>query len=100
MELPVQEFIRRIIEHIPERGIHTVRSYGLFANSNRRKLNYVRGLLGQLPVEEAEEESWQDVCEQAGELHPERCPVCQERLVCVAVFASGSDPPVQYRKVA
>jgi len=30
---------------------------------------------------------WQRLCEELGESHPERCPVCGKRLVCVNVFA-------------
>jgi hypothetical protein len=36
---------------------------------------------------------WQTVCAQRGEAHPERCPICGQRLVCTGVIPRGGAPP-------
>lgn len=46
-KLPAQDFIRRLLSHVPEKGTHVVRSYGLFHYKCRNKLNLARKLLGQ-----------------------------------------------------
>ena len=35
MTLPTHEFIRRFLMHVLPKGLHRIRHYGLFANSNR-----------------------------------------------------------------
>jgi DNA-directed RNA polymerase subunit RPC12/RpoP len=46
MTLEAEEFIRRFLQHVPPKGAHKVRYYGLWAPSNRRLLRRVQLLLG------------------------------------------------------
>lgn len=48
--LPALSFIHRILSHVPEKGTHLVRSYGLFHPNCIDKLNLARKHLGQGPV--------------------------------------------------
>ena len=48
LNLKPQEFIRRVLLHVPESGQHTVRHYGLYAGASRKKRNNCRELLGGL----------------------------------------------------
>lgn len=48
LNLKPQEFIRRILLHVPETGQHTVRHYGLYAGASRKKRNSCRERLGGL----------------------------------------------------
>ena len=48
LNLKPQEFIRRILLHVPETGQHTVRHYGLYAGASRKRRNACRELLGGL----------------------------------------------------
>jgi ABC-type transport system substrate-binding protein len=36
---------------------------------------------------------WQTVCAQRGDVHPERCPVCGQLLVCTGVIPRGGAYP-------
>ncbi len=47
--LPVEEFMRRFLQHVLPRGFVKVRYYGFFAPGNRHRLAQVRSLLGQRP---------------------------------------------------
>jgi len=51
MTLKVNDFISRFLFHIPPPRINTVRYYGLFSPNSIDKLNYVRKLLKQVPIE-------------------------------------------------
>lgn len=42
------EFIRRLLMHVPEPGIHTVRHYGLYGSAAREKRNLCRAQMGDL----------------------------------------------------
>lgn len=42
MTLPADEFIRRFLQHVLPKGVHKVRYYGLWAPSNRNRLQEIR----------------------------------------------------------
>ena len=86
LALTTEEFITRVGQHVPEPGLHVVRAYGLFAPAAAKRLNAARTRLGQLPVPPAETLDWQSACEQAGNRHPERCPVCGKKLICLRLL--------------
>lgn len=86
MALSVNDFVRRVLLHVPEPGHKVVRSYGLYASSRREALDHCRGLLGQKPVEEPKVRSWQECVAGFGEANPGQCPVCGARLVQREVF--------------
>lgn len=45
MTLPAEEFIRRFLQHVPPKGFHKVRYYGLWSPANRGSLQNVRLIL-------------------------------------------------------
>ena len=86
MELSVNDFVRRVLLHVPEPGHKVVRSYGLYAGSRRQALDRCRELLGQGPVQEPKTRTWQECVAGFGETNPGQCPVCGARLVQREVF--------------
>ena len=48
MHLTMEEFLRRVLLHVPEKGVHTVRHYGLYAGASREKRNRCREVVGGL----------------------------------------------------
>ena len=66
-----------------------VRGYGLYAPTKREALAVCRAQLGQGPVVQPAVRDWQTVCQDRGDDHPERCPVCGRRLVCLGVSLPG-----------
>jgi hypothetical protein len=74
LSLKLEEFMRRILWHVPEIGVHVVRHYGLYASRNQKKRNICRKVVGGLKeigiVTGKETKDTIDWC----------CNVCGERL--------------------
>jgi hypothetical protein len=87
MELSTDEFLRRLMLHVPEPGRKVIRSYGICAGSRRRDLEKCREFLGQEPIPEPETLTWQDCLSKAGGEVRCRCPVCGAFLVEREVIA-------------
>jgi hypothetical protein len=94
MSLPLDQFIDRLLLHVPQHRALMVRSWGLFANCKKDGLALCREQLGQLPAEgEVEFLDWQTFCSRQGDEHPERCPVCGRLLICTETFGPDRIPP-------
>jgi len=48
LTLKIDEFMRRILWHVPETGVHVVRHFGLYASKNQKKRNLCRQVVGGL----------------------------------------------------
>jgi hypothetical protein len=95
LTLAVEEFLRRWSEHVPLPGIHTVRAWGLYASTQRRRLEQCRE---QLPEEDKLRETPSVVEEEPprDRDHPwEYCPVCQRAMVVTQVLPRAGAPPSQ-----
>lgn len=91
-KLPASDFIRRILTHVPEKGTHVVRSYGLFHPNCLEKLNLARKLLGQKPYKPpAKLPSTLELLEH---MFPDqkigRCLYCSAELRTVFIYRGGS----------
>ena len=93
MTLPVEEFIRRYLLHVPTPGSRVVRAYGLYAPTKREALAVCPAHLGQEPVVPPAVLDWQTACEARGDAHPERCPRCGRQLVGRGVILPARMPP-------
>jgi hypothetical protein len=91
--LSLAEFIRRYLLHVPEPGTQVVRCYGLYAPTKRAALAACRAHLGQGPVVQPPVLDWQTACQDRGDNHPERCPVCGCLLICSGVIPHSRVPP-------
>src|SRR5215510_7010410 len=93
MTLPVADFLQRWLLHVPVPQTRVVRSYGLYHPSRAAALAVCRAEFGQPPLEAPAALEWQTACAQRGDMHPERCPTCGQRLVCTGVIPRGGAPP-------
>jgi len=103
MALSVDDFLSRLLQHVPEEGLHTIRYYGVYASANRALLNTCRETMGQPPVAARVYVDWQSYWKKRGQPERGRCKVCQKALVATDFFAAGGIPPPSvstYRKVA
>jgi hypothetical protein len=100
LTLPVEEFIRRYLLHVPIPGNRVVRAYGLYAPTKGEVLAVCREQVGQGPVSPPVALDWQTACSQQGTEHPERCPVCGQRLVCRGLIPRLRIPPPAPAEVA
>jgi hypothetical protein len=96
MTLPIEEFIRRYLQHVPEPGTRVVRGYGLYAPTKGEALAVCRAQLGQRPVEKPVVLDWQMACRDRGDAHPERCPRCGRLLVRLGVILPARIPPPEH----
>jgi putative transposase len=92
LPLSVEDFLQRWLLHVPPPGLQVVRAYGLYAPTKRETLAQCRQVLGQAPVIVPPALDWQRYCAQRGEQHPERCPVCGQRLIRTATVAPQRPP--------
>lgn len=93
--LGADQFITRLLSHVPEKGTHCARVYGLYHSACRAKLNQARSQLDQPPY--APETEPPDTHELLHRMFPDftgdLCPKCRTRLVTVAVVHPGQSPP-------
>lgn len=96
LTLKGEEFLRRWSEHVPLPGVHTVRAWGLYASTQRPKLERCRE---QVLEEEAPRETPRVRTEEPPRDHDrpwERCPVCQQPMVVTQVLPRAGAPPAQH----
>jgi len=95
VDLPVNAFLARWLEHVPPRRLQTVRGFGLYSGNQYSRLDEARSCFGlqAQAVSEAVMASWQDRCEAAGMHDVCRCPKCGATLISHHEFASGRGPP-------
>lgn len=89
MKVTAEEFIRRLLMHVPPEGFKTVRNYGIYASSKREDLNKCRAKFGQKSYEEIIEDikgaAWlEDLIEEQN-----RCPKCGKKLEVIERIPFG-----------
>lgn len=88
MPLNAVEFIRRFALHILPRGFVRIRHFGILASSNKyRKLNQIRQMLGQEPIQKLKKGS-------GFEGYP--CPCCQTGTMRILFSFDQRGPPEEY----
>ena len=87
------EFIHRLLEHVPPPHMQMVRSYGLYANNQSEALETARQLLGQRPVAMQPKLLAIDVLRCFVEPEPEQCPRCHEPVIIREVLQPSRPPP-------
>ena len=97
MNLPIDQFIGRLLEHVPPCRFQAIRGYGLYCGNQHSRITQARASLG---IAEAVEESgkplsWQQWCEQAGLTSVRCCPLCGAVLVSHSPFQAGRAPPLE-----
>jgi hypothetical protein len=90
-------FIDRLLNHVPAKGTHLVRSYGIFAAASREKLNLARAQLGQEPYEPVTDlpHAQELLVRMFPDWDAMRCPVCGLVLQTVYVDRKSHPPPVK-----
>jgi Putative transposase/Transposase zinc-binding domain len=92
MTLPTHEFIRRFLMHVLPKGVHRIRHYGLFANSNRAaNIARARELLNApTPPIQSDDAEASKPDELPTLAHA--CPCCGGRMIIIETFERGSTP--------
>lgn len=98
--LKSETFIQRLLSHVPEKGTHVVRAYGLFHPNCRGKLDHARAQLGQPEYQPLTE--LPHAHELLSRMFPHweatHCPRCGAVMRTVSVYRSFQAPA--WRKAA
>ena len=95
--LDADAFIGRVLSHVPKKGTHVVRAYGLFHPNCRGKLDDARTQRGQPPYEPLTElpHAQELLCRMFPDWDGNRCPLCGAVLQTVSVCHRGQPPPMR-----
>ena len=102
MKLPGAEFLRRFLQHVPVRGLHRVRAFGLLHSSRRVTLQRLQLLLRHAPAEPQERQAEVvEPCSRCGSttwlrgprLSPTECAAVLVELVAAAAGLGARAPP-------
>jgi hypothetical protein len=81
-KLTVLEFMRRLLEHVPERGTQTVRGYGLYSGNQHSRLAAAFSALGRQPPSAEHDKldvaKW--LIQQGRDPKSLCCPLCGKKL--------------------
>jgi hypothetical protein len=104
LTLHVDEFISRVLMHVPPDGLKTFRGYGLYANTaNKGPLPKARQLLGQGPIQPPKKPSIEPFLAKTGAVDESLCPVCGKKLVrhnFIGGIGAPRGPPIAIRGIA
>lgn len=90
MRLSTEQFMARVLWHVPVDGQHTVRQYGLYAHRAGPKRAVCRAQLGQAPEPaRIAPLEWQAFVQQFGENAAATCPDCGRALVRGASYRAA-----------
>lgn len=83
LRLPVDEFIGRLIRHIPENGFRMIRYYGFYSNRTPKKREKLRNALpkryhGAFRFEKTSAQTWRERITEKFGADPLVCPKCDE----------------------
>src|SRR5215472_5394832 len=92
MRLQPHEFIRRFLLHVPPRGFHSIRRYGLFASTNRAESIVTARALLEVAPPAADPQEQPDVAPDPPRVLPCPCPRCGARMIVIETFAPGCQP--------
>lgn len=83
MTLPVFEFIKRLITHIPDKHFRAIRYYGFLSNRTRGKLLPLVYRLMQQTIKECRLFliTWAQLYKRTFNIDPTRCPRCQINML-------------------
>ena len=88
--LPVEEFLRRYLQHVPPSGYQTIRHYGLYSSAKTPAREQLSVLLTDrqppVPSDDTDDTLSAD-CDEWLQEH--RCPVCGQALIVIAYIPSS-----------
>jgi len=94
MNLSVDDFLARLLEHVPPRRFQTVRGYGLYSGNQHSRLGAAHEALGsEPPASDVSVLSVEEFLEAAGQADAGNCPACGKLLVSHSHFERGRPPP-------
>lgn len=96
----VDEFLKRLIRHIPEKGFRMIRYCGIYANRTRTEtvkflFPQIIALFGMAQLAYAPVKTWRERIKESTGTDPLLCPNCQIELGLVSVTYPARDGPLK-----
>jgi len=89
MPLTAEEFIGRVLRHVPQKAMVVLRHYGLYGRCGKTLRAQCRSQLGPQEEPSPTVMSVEQYLEKIGRGEKLSCAVCGERLICVERFGRG-----------
>lgn len=94
LDLAPTRFLERYLAHLPAPGQQRLRAYGLYAHTQRARLDAARTQLAQAPVTAPEPIDYEDFLARfKNNVSPTRCPRCGRALQVLALAPHATGPP-------
>lgn len=93
--MPVSQFLKRYLQHVPEKRRQVVRGYGLYAARSGGRLDEARRLHHQPPQATPVYLDWQTFMHTSTGEDYRQCPACQRTLHCSALPPRQQGPPLR-----
>ena len=94
LKLAPQAFLERYLAHLPAPGQQRLRAYGLYAHTQRARLDRARAQLGQAPVREPDPIGCEEFLARfTRDESASRCPRCGRALQVLALAPHATGPP-------
>lgn len=88
--LPVAEFLKRYLQHVPPSGYQTIRHYGLYTSSKKKAYQQcVNLLVDRKPPEKTDATSDEPIFDNESWVADHTCPICGKSLVVTAHIPSS-----------
>lgn len=96
--LSVNDFLKRLIRHIPEKGFRMIRYYGIYANRIRTEmvtflLPQIMMLFGIAQLTYEPIKTWRERMREFIGVDPLLCPNCGIKLTCMSITYPSRDGP-------
>jgi hypothetical protein len=100
LTLSVEEFLGRLIRHIPEKNFRMIRYYGIYANAVRNKLipiliPQIAALYTMAELTYEPKKTWRELITASTGIDPLVCPNCNVQMDLVSITYRTRDGPLK-----
>lgn len=93
--MPVEQFMARLVSHIPDKHFRQIRYYGLYASRDKRNdLDKARVILGLTQGKRPEPLNWRERRKQQRGFDPLVCGHCHSELQLIKLVYCSRDGPM------
>lgn len=95
MNLPVLEFISRLICHIPDKNFRVFRYYGFLSNRLSGKLLNIKNVIKTKVYT-----LWKDMIKNTFNFDPLKCPICNMQMSLISIQLPRPGPLSKHEEIA
>ena len=84
--IPVMDFIKRLIQHIPEKHFKQIRYYGIYARTNKQNKNLILAIPKERHSIIRSFNRWRECTLHSFGYDPFKCPCCGKTIIFLAMY--------------